>query len=145
MACGTNADGKGVWSWCPGLVLCLWRRSTGDGDQKVTDTGECTKEPVNTIAQGMPVLSAKPLVNALMSFFHSYMRPWVWLKPPAFPAPCFSWGDVLIETSGISCRGNMESWLLSLAAHPSRRGLRPLPMDEVVASGTRSNPRGEEA
>ena len=56
MACGTNADGEGVWSWHPWAGAKPVKDDfAGDGDYKVMDTGASAQELVNTIAQGMPV------------------------------------------------------------------------------------------
>jgi hypothetical protein len=49
-------------------VLSLVKRFTGDGDKKAGLAGESTKELVNTIAQGMPVDPAKPVVTAACFF-----------------------------------------------------------------------------
>ena len=55
-ACGADADGKGVWAWRPsGRCQAGESDFAGDGDTKAGLTGASTQEPVNTIAQGMPV------------------------------------------------------------------------------------------
>ena len=53
MACDASADGKGVapLGWCQVCKDDLRATVTN----KVMDTGESAQEPVNTIAQGMPV------------------------------------------------------------------------------------------
>jgi hypothetical protein len=57
MACGTDADGKGVRAWRPsGRCQAGESDFAGDGDTKAGLTGAHTQEPVNTIAQGMPLL-----------------------------------------------------------------------------------------
>jgi hypothetical protein len=48
-------------------------------------TEESAKETVKTIAQGMPVISAEPVVTA--ACFFVARGPWVRLKHSAFPAP----------------------------------------------------------
>jgi len=54
-----SADGKGVWAWRPsGRCQAGESDFVGDGNTKAGLTGASTQEPVNTIAQGMPVTSA---------------------------------------------------------------------------------------
>jgi hypothetical protein len=72
----------------PGLVPSLRDKSlAGDGDYKVTDTGESAQISVKTVAQGRPDCFGVPVVNLLVcSLFHS-MRGCGCTKHPAFPAP----------------------------------------------------------
>ena len=56
MAFDADADGKGVWAWHPsGRCQAGESDFAGDGDTKAGLTGASAQEPVNTIAQGMPV------------------------------------------------------------------------------------------
>ena len=49
-----DADGEVVWSWLPDAGVKLALRRADDGDKQSPVTGESTKEPVKTIAWGMP-------------------------------------------------------------------------------------------
>src|SRR5882672_9516366 len=70
MARETNvayADGEVGWSWrsnAGAKVVKTLSRLTGDGGNQSMVTGESSKETVKTIAQGMPVDLAKPVVTA---------------------------------------------------------------------------------
>jgi hypothetical protein len=90
---GAEADGKGVWSWCPDAGVKL----AGDDLQATV-----AKEPghrgehvisVKTIAQGRPDQFGEPVVIMLVCFFISHARLRVhWA--PGFPcALCFSEGQ----------------------------------------------------
>src|SRR5579871_1429159 len=62
----------------------------GDGGKKARSPGRARRKPLKPFAQGMPVMSAQPVVTKLMCFFHLHVRPWVRLMHLAFPAPsCF--------------------------------------------------------
>ena len=59
-ACGPDALVAGVKP--------VGRDSAGDGDNQAGLAGESTQEPVNTIAQGMSVDPAEPVVTAACVF-----------------------------------------------------------------------------
>jgi len=63
-----NADGEVVWSRPPDAEAKVARSSRGRRGQESPVPGESTKETVKTIAQGMPVDLAKPVVTAACVF-----------------------------------------------------------------------------
>src|SRR5258707_6369544 len=68
---GVCADGEVVWSWrsnAGATVVKTLSRLAGDGGNQAMVTGESAKETVKTIAQGMPVDPAKPVVTAACFF-----------------------------------------------------------------------------
>src|SRR5262249_31146886 len=73
----------------PGLALNLAGDPRGDGDYKVTDTGESTSISVNTIAQGRPGRSGRACGELLLCFFHC-TRGCGCGQHPVFPAPSAS-------------------------------------------------------
>src|SRR5215470_9066339 len=97
-------------------------RSAGDGGNKAWSPGRA-RISRNTIAQGRPDVTAKPVVPTPCFFFAR--GPWVLAKHPAFPAPSESRRDGLIGKLGHVVpreRGVVSSFF----ARPSRRLLRKL-------------------
>ena len=84
-----HADGEVVWSWrsnAGAKVVKTLSRLTGDGGNQAMVTEESAKETVKTIAQGMPVDLAKPVVTAACFFVAG--GPWV--RPsPGIPCALF--------------------------------------------------------
>ena len=55
-----QADGEVVWFWrsdAGAKVVKTLSRLAGDGGNQAMVTGKSTKDPVKTIAQGMPVVA----------------------------------------------------------------------------------------
>ena len=69
---------------------------------------------VNTIARGMPVVSAEPVVTA--TCFLPLQAGHGCGQHPAFPAPSCFGGDALSITRAWTCRGNEKSWPLIVIA-----------------------------
>src|SRR5258707_1026593 len=68
---GVCADGEVVWSWrsnAGATVVKTLSRLAGDGGNQAMVTGESAKETVKTIARGMPVDPAEPVVTAACFF-----------------------------------------------------------------------------
>jgi len=106
MARQTNvvcADGEVVWSLPPDAEVKAARSSRGRRGQESPVPGESTKETVKTIAQGMPVDLAEPVVLPpafLLQAGHG------WGHHPAFPAPSsFPEGEVTCNTRAWTRRG----------------------------------------
>jgi hypothetical protein len=94
---GAVADGEAVWSW---------RRDAGAKLAEDDPPATVAKEPVHRgdhgisvkpIAQGMPVISAEPVVPAPCLL--AARGPWVRLKHSAFPAPSASSRVILWQRS----------------------------------------------
>jgi hypothetical protein len=101
MARETNvacADGEVVWSRPPDAEAKVARSSRGRRGQESPVPGESAKETVKTIAQGMPVDLAKPVV--LPPAFFVAGGPWV--RPsPGIPCALFvSRGRSYLQHSG---------------------------------------------
>jgi hypothetical protein len=101
-----EADGEAVWSRRPdaGVKLATMLRITrATGAREPGPRGE-RGISVNTIARGMPVISAEPVVPAPCLL--AARGPWVRLNHPAFPAPsCFS-RAIVSQSSDESRREN---------------------------------------
>ncbi len=63
-----DADGEVVWSWRSDAGAKVAECSANDGGNQAMVTEESSKETVKTIAQGMPVDPADPVVTAACFF-----------------------------------------------------------------------------
>jgi hypothetical protein len=83
-----QADGEAVWSWRPdaGVKFSQGDSCLDDGGKTAGHRGEHGVS-VKTIAQGMPVDAALPVVTTLMCFFHFAREAMGAAAHPAFPAP----------------------------------------------------------
>src|ERR1700733_5993923 len=70
---------------------------TRDNAQQSSVTGESTKEPVKTIAQGRPDRSGEPVVTNSYAF-HFCIRGCGCVRHPAFPAPSIFERENVIPT-----------------------------------------------
>src|SRR5882724_483413 len=107
-------------------------------------TEESTKDTVKTIAQGMPAVAVYPVVADACAFCCT--GGYGCNAHPAFPAPSSDLRAARSNNSDISCRETEDSCRQSCRgpSFETRRD-RAAPQDEVVTSGTQSDPHGEEA
>ena len=103
----TGADGKIVWSWPPDAEVKFV-----DDDRRATvaiKPGHRGERVISrrAIAQGMPWCCGVPVVSTLVCF--AYTRGCGCFGHPAFPAPSFSRGTPMTQSSGISCRENADA------------------------------------
>ena len=89
-SCGPDAPMLG-FNAAPTLTRCA-----GDGGKKARFTRESTKQPLKTIAQGVPDRIGRPVVTTLVCFLFC-IRGCGRADRPAFPAP--SLGVAVFDTS----------------------------------------------
>jgi hypothetical protein len=100
------AYGEVVWSWRPKAGVTPCEMMQGNGDNNAWSPGR-SRISRNTIAQGRPDVTARPVVPAPCIIFAR--GPWVLAKHPAFPAPSRFRGHVRWHHSGTGCRENAQA------------------------------------